>query len=145
MREGERNAASVDPRLEGIVVDVLAGSPVARGLGIAVSVLEVDRVVLDLPFAPGNVTLGDTVHGGVIATLIDIAGAAAAASGADPGTLAGGATASMAIGYLEPARGIDLRAEALVLRRGRRQVVSDVTVSGRGVPIAKALVTSTLF
>lgn len=136
---------SVDARLERVVRDVLMASPVARRLGIALESLEADRAVLELPFSPGNVTLGDTVHGGVIATLIDVAAAAAAASGADPETLAGGATGSMTISYLAPARGSHLRAEAVTLRRGRRQVVSEVTVRGEGVPLAKALVTSALF
>jgi uncharacterized protein (TIGR00369 family) len=141
---GERTGP-VDPRLERIVRDVLMASPVACRLGIALESLEADRAVLELPFSPGNVTLGDTVHGGVIATLIDVAAAAVAASGADPETLAGGATASMTISYLAPARGSHLRAEAVTLRRGRRQVVSEVTVHGEGVPLAKALVTSALF
>jgi uncharacterized protein (TIGR00369 family) len=85
------------------------------------------------------------VHGGAIATLVDVAGAAASASGAAP-EVGGGATSSLALSYLAPADGVDLAAEARVIQRGRSQTVSDVEVrdpSGRLV--AKGLVTSRLF
>lgn len=138
-------AAPVDPRLAELVGAVLMGSPVAQALGIELRTLAVDHAVLELPFRPANVTRGDTVHGGVVATLIDVAAAAAAASGADPGSLRGGATGSLAISYLAPAEGVALRAEARVVRRGRRQAVSDVAVSAGDLLVAKALVTSALF
>jgi uncharacterized protein (TIGR00369 family) len=140
--------AAVDPRLVQRISEVLIGSPVARTLGIALLALTRDRAVLGLPFSPGNVTLGDTVHGGVIATLIDAAGVAAAASGADAENLRGSATATLAISYLAPAQGTALRAEAAVVRRGARQVVADVAVLAddtKGTLIAKALVTVSLF
>ena len=124
---------------------VLGGSPVASRIGIRLAEIEPDRVVVALPFRPDNVTLGRIVHGGVIATLIDIAGAAASASGAD-GKTAGGATASMTVAYLAPAEGCDLVAEALVIQRGRSQTVSDVAVrDADGRLVAKGLVTSRIF
>ena len=72
---------------------VIIGGPTASGktgvainlaqrLGIALETLEPDRVVLRMAFRPDNVTVGAIVHGGAIATLVDIAGAAASASGA---------------------------------------------------------------
>ena len=60
--------------------NVVATSPVAATLGIAIAEAEPDRVLVALPFRPRNVTVGSIVHGGVIATLIDIAGAAASGS-----------------------------------------------------------------
>ena len=53
----------------------------AQRLGISLTTLEAERVVLAMPFRPDNVTVGSVVHGGAIATLVDIAGAAASASG----------------------------------------------------------------
>jgi uncharacterized protein (TIGR00369 family) len=102
-----------------------------------------------MPFLPTNVTHGSIVHGGVIATLIDIAGAAAAASGASADEVKGGATSSLSIQYLAPAQGAALRAVATVVRRGRRQVVTDVAVYAEapdeGVLVAKALMSSAMF
>jgi uncharacterized protein (TIGR00369 family) len=139
------NATEVDPRLAARIREVLFGSPVARTLGLELQALSVDRAVLALPFKAGNVTIADIVHGGVIAALIDVAGVAAALSGAAFETLRGSATSSLAISYLAPAKGVALRAEAVVLRRGRRQVVTDIAVFAEDVLAAKALATVTLF
>ena len=135
----------VDPRMSRWITDVLLGSPVARTLGVELKSADPDRVVLALPFRAGNVTLARIVHGGAIATLIDIAGAAASASGADGALVRGGATASLTVHYLAPADGVDLEAEAVVVRRGRRQTVSDITVRSGTAIVAKALLTSTIF
>lgn len=137
---------TVDDRIARLVADVLIGSPVARTLGLVLDVLAVDRVVLRLPFAAHNVTVGRIVHGGVLASLIDVAGAAASASGCDADAIGGGATSAMAISYLAPADGVDLTAEAVVVQRSRGQTVSDVTVRDpAGTIVAKALLTSRIF
>jgi uncharacterized protein (TIGR00369 family) len=129
-----------------LIEKILTGSALARYLGIAVASVEKDRVVLSLPFRPENVTVEDIVHGGAIATLIDVAGAAASASGLEEGEATGGATASMTISYLAAARGADLTAEALVIQRSRAQTVSDVYVrDGEGRLVAKGMVTSRIF
>ncbi len=143
------DSARIDPRIRRMVDDVLMQSPVARALGIGLDAMAVDHVELTLSYHAGNVTHGNTIHGGVIATLIDVAGAAAAASGADADTLRGGATSSLTIQYLAPAQAAPLRAVAVVVRRGRRQVVSDVSVyaegKDEGVLVAKALMSSAMF
>ncbi|HEU4985569.1 MAG TPA: PaaI family thioesterase [Rhizobiaceae bacterium] len=126
--------------------EVLAGSPLARHLGVTVCSVEQDRVILHLPFKPANVTVDDVVHGGVIATLIDIAGAAASASGIRDSEASGGATATISISYLAAARSADLTAEAVVIQRSRTQTVSDVSVRDpSGVLVAKGMVTSRIF
>ncbi|HEV3248724.1 MAG TPA: PaaI family thioesterase [Beijerinckiaceae bacterium] len=136
---------TVDSRIAEQVQRLLLGSPVSRAFGIELIGLEVDRAVLGLPFKPGNVTVKDIVHGGVIAALIDVAGVAAALSGASFETLRGSATSALSISYLAPARSVALRADAVVLRRGRRQVVIDVSVAAGSLAVAKALVTAALF
>lgn len=141
--------AEVSPRVRTMVEEILIGSPVARTLGVALDVLAPEHVELVLPFSPGNVTVGKTVHGGVIATLIDIAGAAAAASGADPDTVRGGATSALSIQYVAPAEAAALRAVATVVRRGQRQIATEITVYAEeaeaGTVVAKALMNSVLF
>ncbi|SOZ52102.1 putative acyl-CoA thioesterase [Cupriavidus taiwanensis] len=145
----DRRPAGVDPRMRAMVDNVLLGSPVARALGVRLASLTPDHVELEMPFLPTNVTHGSIVHGGVIATLIDIAGAAAAASGANADDVKGGATGSLSIQYLVPAQGAALRAVASVARRGRRQVVTDVSVYAEapdeGVLVARALMSSAMF
>lgn len=142
-------ALVVPERMRALIERILMQSPVASHLGIMLDVLDVDHVELVLPFRQDNVTVGDIVHGGVIATLIDIAGAAVAASGADPDEVQGGATSSLTVQYLAPAKGATLRAVASVARRGKRQVVSDIAVYAEGpdagMLVAKALMSSALF
>ena len=141
----EMAGAGTDPKLAALIDEVLLGSPVARALGLALEALECGRAVLALPFRSQNVTVGDIVHGGVIATLIDVAGVAATLSGASSEGFGGCATSALAVSYLAPAKGSALRAEASTLRRGRRQVVADVSVFAGETLIAKALATVSLF
>lgn len=136
---------SIHPRMAAFIEDVQMGSPVARAFGIAVETARVDRVVLKMPFALSRISVGRNVHGGAIATLIDLAGSAACATGADVGAI-GGVTGSLTISYLNAADGVDLFAEGIVLKRSRSQTVTDVTVrDGSGRAIAKGLVTSKIF
>jgi len=139
---------AVDPRNLAMLESVLIGSPVARTLGIRFATVAVDHVELLLPFSMQHITVGDMVHGGVMATLIDVAGAAAAFTGVDLEVVKGGATGSLSIQYLAPAHSADLRAVADVVRRGKRQVVTEVSVfaekGGEAVLAAKALMSTAL-
>jgi uncharacterized protein (TIGR00369 family) len=102
--------------------------PFAAKLGIVAEVLDGDEVRLRMPFDPTNVTLGDMVHGGAIATLADMTVMAAAWAGAEvPGSL----------------RGVtDLIGVGRVLRRGKTLVNCDVdVVTPDGEAVAKAIAT----
>ncbi|MGO4304013.1 MULTISPECIES: PaaI family thioesterase [unclassified Cupriavidus] len=140
---------TVAPRVAAVVESVLMQSPVARALGIRLDALAPDHAELLLPFSMEHTTVADIVHGGVIATLIDIAGATAAFSNIDPDVVRSGATGNLSIQYLAPARSATLRAVAVVIRRGKRQVSTDVSVYAEGpdegVLVAKALMSTTLF
>ena len=128
------------------IAEVLLGSPVARQIGARLVSAEPECVVLALPFARANVTLNDIVHGGVISTLIDIAGSAASSSALGDGEASGGATTNLSIHFLAPCDGCDLRAEAVVIQRGKSQTVSDVQVRDpQGGLVAKGIVTSRIF
>lgn len=117
-------------------------SPFVGHLGMRLAALEQDRAELVLPFADELATIGDVVHGGAIATLIDTAGMAAAwADGSEPGDCAG-STIGMSVDYVAAARGQDLTAEAKVVRRGRSLCFCEVEVTGEdGEVVAKGLVT----
>lgn len=115
-------------------------------LGIEVGEAEPDRVCIRLPFRPNLATVGTVVHGGAIATLVDIAGAAASGSGVNEDDVTGGATSQIDVAYLVAAAGCDLIAVAQVIQRSRSQTVSDVVVrDGEGRLIAKGMVTSRIF
>jgi len=120
----------------------LPRSPLPGHLGMVLEELGDDRAVLALPFRPELVTMGDTVHGGAIAALADTAGMVAAWAVEEEAPDARGSTASLTVAYTAAARAEDLRAEARVVRRGRRLCVCEVRVTAPGDRVvATALVT----
>jgi uncharacterized protein (TIGR00369 family) len=123
-----------------IVRAFIPSSPLVGLLGIELVELAPDRAQLRLPYRPELATIGDVVHGGAIAALLDTAAMAAAWSDdAVPGSGAG-ATVSMSVDYVAAARGIDLVATATAVRRGRSLCFCEVTVAGPGGQvIAKGL------
>ncbi|WP_372054404.1 PaaI family thioesterase [Tistrella mobilis] len=136
----------IDPRIETLVRSLLIASPVARHLDITLGHLAPGDVRLRLPFAMANVTVDRIVHGGIIATLADIAGAAASASGVDPATIRGGATQTLVVNYLHPANGCDLETRTRVLSRSRSGTVTSVEIQDAdGHLIAQATVTSRIW
>jgi|GEM_PF-134444 len=79
-----------------------------------------------------------SVHGGVIATLIDLACLAAVASVADHARERLAGTAELNVSYLRPAFGPLVVAEGRLLKKGRQLAVVDVDISdGRGRLFAK--------
>jgi uncharacterized protein (TIGR00369 family) len=116
--------------------------PFAVRSGVEIVAIEPGEARLRLAFRDEVTTMGTTVHGGAIATLIDTAAAVAAWSGADMPENLRGATVGLTVNYLATADGEDVEARARVLRQGRRlaTVAVDVhTDSHRHV--ATALVT----
>lgn len=117
-------------------------SPFAKHLGIEVDVIEADRAELVLPFRESVITIGDAVHGGAIASLVDMAAMAASWSAAEVSDSPWGATVSMTVDYVRGARGSGLRAVAKVVRRGSSLCFCDVdVVDDEGELVAKGLVT----
>src|SRR3954469_14408311 len=87
-----------------IISDFIPQSPLVRHLGIELKTLEQDRAELLLPYRPELATIGDVVHGGAIATLIDTVGTAAAwADDSEAPESATGSTISMTVEYIEAA------------------------------------------
>ena len=120
----------------------IPASPFASKLGIVAEVLDGDEVRLRMPFDPTNVTLGDMVHGGAIASLADMTVMAAAWAGADVPDSLRGVTTSLSMQLLAPARGTDLIGVGRVLRRGKTLVSCDVDViTPEGKAVAKAIAT----
>lgn len=123
-----------------VMRDFVPSSPFAALLGISVEELAHDRAVLSLPDRPELATMGTTVHGGALATLLDTAAMAAAWCTDELPQSLRGATSSLTVTYLAPASG-GVRAVATVLARGRSLVTVDAAADCDGRPVARALVT----
>ena len=117
------------PTRQEVIAQFIPASPLVKHLGIELKTLEPDQAELLLPYREEVATMGDVVHGGAIASLIDTAGMAAAwADDVEPEALAG-ATVSLTVDYVAAARGQDLLATATVARRGRSLAFTDVRVT----------------
>src|SRR6516225_7742920 len=116
--------------------EVLRQSPYARLLRLEMVRAAADGVVVRMPFREdliaGDDELGRYVHGGAIASLIDIAGTFAiiAAVGHDV------VTVDLRVDYLRPVMSGDLLATARPVRVGRSLAVADVEVAAENGKIA---------
>src|SRR2546430_1911150 len=125
-----------------IIRQFLPTSPFVGHLGIQLTDMQPDVATLTLPFVDSLVTIGTTIHGGAIASLIDTAAMVAAWSDTAVPENLRGTTVGLTVTYLAPAEGEDLRATARVLRRGRSLVYLDVEVQNvSGTSVARGLVT----
>jgi uncharacterized protein (TIGR00369 family) len=105
-------------------------TPLHKLLGIRmVESDEPGKVVVEMPVAPEAFNGSGNLHGGAIATLVDVAAGscAARASNFEPGknTLV---TADLHVRYLGRPKGDVVRAEAKVMRAGRQLTVVEVRV-----------------
>ncbi|MDJ0362783.1 PaaI family thioesterase [Rhodococcus sp. H29-C3] len=122
------------------------GSPVGKALSLSVEGAAIDRVTLAMPISHDIMTTPGVMHGGMLATLIDTAGAAASASGViEEDKVTGGATTHLSVAYFVPAR-TDVVAIAAVVHRSRTSTMTDVAVSDSdGRLVARGQVTSRIF
>ena len=128
------------PTRREVIEGFIPSSPLVGHLGIEVVSLEPDVARLRLPFRPELATMGDVVHGGAIAALLDNASMAAAWCSDDvPDSLAG-ATVSLHVDYVAAARGVELVATARAVRRGRSLCFCEVEATDpEGGVVAKGL------
>jgi uncharacterized protein (TIGR00369 family) len=125
-----------------VMAQFIPRSPFVAKLGIVAEVLDAEEVRLRMPWDTTNVTLGDMVHGGAIATLADVTVMAAAWAGVEAADSLRGVTTSMAVQFLAPARTTDLIGVGRVLRRGKTLVNCEVDViTPDGELVAKAIAT----
>lgn len=112
-----------------VMAAFIPASPLVQLLGITVGSLGDGEASLHLPYRPELTTIGETVHGGVIAALADTAVMAACWAGAQPPENLRGSTVDLTVHYLAPATASDLTATAKVLRRGRKICHAEVGVT----------------
>ena len=113
-------------------------APFNRLLGLKGESIEPGHAVIVLPVRADFV--GDphrpALHGGVVSSLIDTAGGAAAWSVLGPGESV--STVDLRVDYLEPATlAGPLRAEARLLRKGNRVCHVRVSVTQQGLLVAE--------
>ena len=133
-----------DASIERDIRERVETSPFHSSLGISVESVAEGSVALRFGATPAHANLHGTVHGGVIATLLDTAaGLAVRSAMADPG----GAHASvhLDVQYLAPARTGMLRATGRVVKLGGRLAFTEATVADEGGEVlARAQVTVAL-
>jgi uncharacterized protein (TIGR00369 family) len=117
------------PTRRAIIEQFIPNSPHAAQLGISVATIGTDEAVLELPFKPALATMGEVVHGGAIGALIDTAAMAAAWATDEIPENPAGSTVSLSVNFASAASGVDLRAEARVVKRGGRLSFCDVAVT----------------
>lgn len=125
-----------------LVRGAIVGAPLAALLGMQLVSVADDVVAVRLPFRPEVTTLGDLVHGGAIAALVDVTATAAAWTGADLARSPRGTTIGFSLNFLQGAVGTDLVATARVIQRGKSVQVIEVDVGNEaGAACARATVT----
>jgi acyl-CoA thioesterase len=118
----------------------LSATPFAALLGLQPVELAPDVARLRLPHRAENGNRNGTLHGGALASLVAMAGTAAAEGDLHDDRL-DGTLVDLAVHFLAPATAEDVIAEATVARRGR--AISFVTVavtSDAGIAIARGMV-----
>ena len=108
--------------------EIMVSTPYISGLGLTVERWDAEGVRLRLPFDERLTNDGVVYHGGVVASLVDTAGASAVFAGHDFDTGARAATVSMTVNYTGAARQSDLIAHATCVRRGRDLSFSEIEV-----------------
>ena len=125
-----------------LVEKVIVGSAYGQLLGLVLERCETDHVVVRMPYRNEVTTVGDTVHGGAIAGLVDTAATAAFWAKDGLGRDARGTTIGFSLSFLSAGRGVDLVADARVRRRGRGICNGEVIVRDPdGRDVAQAIVT----
>ena len=111
------------------VRDLMPKTPFLAGLGIVFERYEPDEVTIRLPFREDLTNDGTFFHGGVIASVMDTAGAAAAWSNHDFEKGSRASTVAMSIQYVGAAKKSDLVCHARAVRRGKELTFTEITAT----------------
>jgi uncharacterized protein (TIGR00369 family) len=122
--------------------DLFPTTPFMGFLGVVFDRYEPDDVVLRLPFREDLTNDGVVYHGGVIASMLDSAGAAAAWSNHDFDKGARASTVSLSIQYMGACKKSDLVCHGRAVKRGRELTFTEITATDAdGNVVAHALQT----
>jgi uncharacterized protein (TIGR00369 family) len=99
-----------------------------KWLGLTYEVMEDDHAVVSLELNEDKRNVRDVAHGGIVASLIDVAMGTAAAGGNYSTRQRYVVTLELKVNYLAPARGSKLTATAKVVKGGARTFVVECRV-----------------
>ena len=118
----------VDPniRKRAAVAEIMPKTPFIGHLGVVFDRYEPDDVLLRLPFREDLTNDGVVYHGGVVASVIDTAGAAAAWSNHDFENGSRASTVSMTVNYVGACKSSDLLCTARTVRRARELIFTEI-------------------
>ena len=111
------------------VREIMPRTPFLAGLGIVVERYEPDEVTIRLPFRPDLTNDGTYYHGGVIASVLDTTGAAAAWSNHDFDKGARASTVALSVQYVGACKQSDLVCHARAVRRGKELTFTEITAT----------------
>jgi uncharacterized protein (TIGR00369 family) len=111
------------------VRDLMPTTPFLASLGIVFERYEPDDVTIRLPFRDDLTNDGTYFHGGVIASVMDSAGAAAAWSNHDFDRGMRASTVAMSIQYTGAAKQSDLLCHARTARRRNELTFTEITAT----------------
>ena len=114
------------------IKDLMATTPFIGWLGLVFDRYEPDDVAVRLPFRDELTNDGTYYHGGVVASVIDTAGAAAAWSNHDFNKGARASTVAMSVQYVGACKRSDLLCMARTVRRGRELIFTEITATDDG-------------
>lgn len=124
------------------VREFMPSTPFLAGLGIVFERYEPDAVTIRLPYRADLTNDGVYFHGGVIASLMDTTGAAAAWSNHDFAKGMRASTVAMSIQYVGTAKKSDLLCHARTVRRRTELVFTEITATDtNGDAVAHAVQT----
>ncbi len=122
------------------ITELMAKTPFLAGLGIVFEKYEPDDVTVRLPFREDLTNDGTVYHGGVVASIIDTAGAAAAWSHHDFEKGIRASTVSMSIQYVGTAKKSDLLCHGRAIKRGKELIFTEISATDAiGNPVAHAV------
>jgi uncharacterized protein (TIGR00369 family) len=124
------------------VVHFMAKTPYISGLGLVFERYEPDEATVRLPFRDDLTNDGIYYHGGVIASVIDTAGACAAWSNHDFDKGARASTVNLSVQYVGACKQSDLICTARAVRRGKELTFTEITATdAQGAIVAHAIQT----
>ena len=124
------------------IAETMPKTPFIGGLGIVFDRYEPDDVTLRLPFREDLTNDGTYYHGGVVASVIDTAGAAAAWSNHDFTKGSRASTVSMSVQYVGACKKSDLLCHARAIKRGKELTFTEITATDAdGAVVAHAVQT----
>jgi uncharacterized protein (TIGR00369 family) len=124
------------------VAELMPTTPYMGWLGIVFERYEPDDVTIRLPFREDLTNDGTYFHGGVIASVMDTTGAAAAWSNHDFEKGSRASTISMTINYVGAAKRSDLVCHARTVRRRKDLTFTEITATDAdGTVVAHAVQT----